>query len=110
MNHYFNITFRGELTEDTDPQAVRQAFKIMFRASDTQLSRIFSGKVVKLLTDLTETRAQELQALLRSYGAITYITTPLMPEAQAPASPTRKTALELQALANKANNAFDRQK
>lgn len=109
-NMQFNITFRGDIEPQVQIESVRHAFRDIFHANESQLDKIFSGRVLTLMRDLDKEEAEQARKTLASVGAITFLTRASQPREQAyeqsseqsskqssKQSPERLSGLQLQA-------------
>src|SRR5690554_2549048 len=69
----FQLVFKGECVPGTDPAAVRNNAKALFRASAEQLDRMFSGQPVVIRNKLEQVQAEKYQAVLKKHGMVAYV-------------------------------------
>jgi len=69
----FQLIFKGECVADTDPATARSNARQLFKANDTQLDRMFSGKPVVIRNQLDQTQAEKYRALLQKHGMRAYV-------------------------------------
>ena len=72
-NLRYTILFKGEAIEGADINIVKAHFAKLFKANDTKLAQLFSGKVVALKKDLIKSDAAKFQQLFKKAGAKIYI-------------------------------------
>lgn len=66
----FDIIFAGELIEGRDPAAARERIRRMFKASDAQLERLFSGQPVAIKKGVDMEAAAKYRLAFRQAGAL----------------------------------------
>src|SRR5690554_5255512 len=69
----FQLVFKGECVPGTDPAAVRNNAKALFKASAEQLDRMFSGQPVVIRNKLEQVQAEKYQAVLKKHGMVAYV-------------------------------------
>lgn len=69
----FQLVFKGECVPGTDPAAVRNNAKALFKASVEQLDRMFSGQPVVIRNKLEQVQAEKYQAVLKKHGMVAYV-------------------------------------
>ena len=69
----FDIVFAGELIEGADPAEARKWVRQIFKASDTQLERLFSGKPVTVKKSVGMEAAGKYRLAFRKAGALVRI-------------------------------------
>jgi len=69
----FQLMFKGECVADTDPATARSNARQLFKANDTQLDRMFSGKPVVIRNQLDQAEAEKYRALLQKHGMRSYV-------------------------------------
>lgn len=66
----FDLFFSGQIMEGQAPEQVRLNIARLFKASDEQLSQLFSGKPVKIKSGIKQESAGQYQAAFRKAGAL----------------------------------------
>ena len=69
----FQLIFKGECVAGTDLVTARSSARQLFKANDTQLERMFSGKPVVIRNQLDQTQAEKYRALLQKHGMRAYV-------------------------------------
>lgn len=69
----YDIYFAGRLLPDQDPVVVRENIRVMFRADDAQLQRLFSGDPVRIKAGVDEETAVKYRVSFREAGAVVEI-------------------------------------
>lgn len=69
----YQLVFKGECVSGVDENAARQQAKALFKASDAQVGKMFSGGRVVIRNNLDWQTAQKYQAALKKNGMIAYI-------------------------------------
>ena len=69
----FQLVFKGECVPGTDPAAVRNNAKALFKASVEQLDRMFSGQPVVIRNKLEQVQAEKYLAVLKKHGMVAYV-------------------------------------
>ena len=69
----YQLVFKGECVSGVDENAARQQAKALFKASDAQVGKMFSGGRVVIRNNLDGQTAQKYQAALKKNGMIAYI-------------------------------------
>ncbi len=69
----FDVVFRGKLIEDQDPARVRLKVGRLFKANDSQLQRLFSGKPVTIKQGVDMETASRYRLAFRQAGALVEI-------------------------------------
>jgi len=77
----FDIIFAGELIEGQEPATARERVRRMFKASDAQLARLFSGKPVAIKKGVDMEAAGKYRLAFRQAGVLVRIH-PSAPPAQ----------------------------
>ncbi|WP_018402598.1 hypothetical protein [Marinobacter gelidimuriae] len=85
----FQLIFKGECVADTDPATARSNARQLFKANDTQLDRMFSGKPVVIRNQLDQAEAEKYRALLQKHGMRSYVQAMAPVQAGAQAQPAR---------------------
>lgn len=78
----YQLVFKGECVSGVDENAARQQAKALFKATDAQVEKMFSGGRVVIRNNLDGQTAQKYQAALKKNGMVAYIEA--MEGAQAP--------------------------
>ncbi len=66
----FDIIFSGQLVKGQDPKTAREGVRKLFKASDAQLQRLFSGKPVSIKKGVDLDTAAKYRAAFRRAGAL----------------------------------------
>jgi len=74
MDPRFNIYFDGRVAVGQDPGAVRERLARLFKADDSTLDRLFSGKPQLIKRDCDQATARKFQQAMEGAGAIPTIT------------------------------------
>jgi len=74
MDPRFNIYFDGRVAAGQDPGAVRERLARLFKADDSTLDRLFSGKPQLIKRDCDQATARKFQQAMEGAGAIPTIT------------------------------------
>jgi hypothetical protein len=82
----FDIYFSGALIEGQDPAAARERIARMFKASDAQLERLFSGTPVAVKRDVDLESASRYRLAFRQAGALVEIRPRSQSQAPTPAA------------------------
>ena len=69
----YQLVFKGECVSGVDENTARQQAKALFKASDAQVGKMFSGGRVVIRNNLDGQTAQKYQAALKKNGMIAYI-------------------------------------
>lgn len=69
----YQLVFKGECVSGVDEGTARQQAKALFKASDAQVEKMFSGGRVVIRNNLDGQTAQKYQAALKKNGMIAYI-------------------------------------
>ncbi|PFG10070.1 hypothetical protein [Marinobacter sp. LV10MA510-1] len=69
----FQLIFKGECVAGTDLVTARSSARQLFKANDTQLDRMFSGKPVVIRNQLDQAQAEKYRALLQKHGMRAYV-------------------------------------
>ena len=69
----YQLVFKGECVSGVDESTARQQAKALFKASDDQVAKMFSGGRVVIRNNLDGQTAQKYQAALKKNGMIAYI-------------------------------------
>lgn len=69
----FDIYFSGELIDGQDPEQAKQQVGKLFKASNSQLKRLFSGKPVAVKKDVDLDTASRYRLAFRKAGALVKI-------------------------------------
>lgn len=70
----FDIQFAGELVQGSDPHAVRERLRDLFKLSPDALERLFSGQAVMIKRDLDTLTAGRYRDAFRDAGAVLRLT------------------------------------
>lgn len=66
----FKILFEGQIQPDFDESEVRESLSKLFKADETRMNRLFSGKPYALRKDISEKEARKYeQAILKAGGS-----------------------------------------
>lgn len=69
----YQLVFKGECVSGVDENTARQQAKALFKASDAQVEKMFSGGRVVIRNNLDGQTAQKYQGALKKNGMIAYI-------------------------------------
>jgi len=69
----FQLVFKGECTQGTDPATARNNAKTLFKATVEQIDRMFSGQPVVIRNKLEEVQAEKYRAVLQKHGMVAYV-------------------------------------
>lgn len=69
----FQLVFRGECVPGVDEQSARKNARALFKASEEQVNRMFSGQSVVLRNRLEQAQAEKYRQILRRHGLVAYV-------------------------------------
>ena len=69
----YSILFKGEAAEGENLDLVKSHFAKLFKADDTKIAQLFSGKVVALKKQISRDDAAKFQQLFKKTGAKIYL-------------------------------------
>lgn len=69
----FQLVFKGECVSGTHPETARNNARALFKASNEQLDRMFSGQPVVIRNKLEADQAGKYQAVLSKHGMRAYV-------------------------------------
>lgn len=85
----FQLIFKGECVAGADIALARSSAHQLFKASDAQLDRMFSGKPVVIRNRLQQAEAEKYRILLHKHGMRAYV------QAMAPAQSSKQRQSQL---------------
>jgi hypothetical protein len=97
----FQLIFKGECVAGTNPATARSNARQLFKANDTQLDRMFSGKPVVIRNQLDQDEAEKYRALLQKHGMRSYVQAMAPVQAGAQAQTARSNSAPKSAAASK---------
>ncbi len=84
----FDIIFSGKLLRGQDPEQAREGVRRLFKASDAQLQRLFSGKPASIKKAVDMETAARYRAAFKNLGALVDIRPSAAPSTVTASSPS----------------------